>query len=370
MMPRRFLATMVVCLVCVGSAFAQFYPRGFGGRGWGGWGTYGRDPGADYLRGAGYYQRAKGDYDIDEAKASKLKAEAFAEWNKVLRQAKQAKRREETEKAAEEAVEDRIAATTYKIESGATLNTQIDHLMDFPTEATFESLNAQPLSADALRDIPFENASEPISYCLDILTQEDGWPAVLTREEFVEPRQRFAEAVDQALKEDLSGEISDETRKKLDAAVADLKAALKKVEEFPTTNANEADAFLRTLAGMIRLLESPKGQAITRQIETFDGGTLADLVGFMKAYNLRFGRASSDRQKRIYYQLHEQFKAIPKAGADPAAEATASIVDHSRELGDAAKAIFSNLSWDEINKAAEASEPGADDSGSNEAERP
>jgi hypothetical protein len=200
-----------------------------------------------------------------------------------------------------------------------------------------------------LRDIPFENASEPIIACLDVLTVEDAWPPLLRQKTFDPRRQAFATAVDAALKEDLGGAISGPARSSLDAALKGLRSALDDEESgLPPAGANDADQFLRVLGGMVRMLEDPNGGAVIRMIETFKEGSMADLVGFMHAYNLRFGRAQSDGQKAIYRELDGLLSRVPVAQDVSDAAATRPLVEHSQLVGDAAKQVFSSLSWDDV----------------------
>ncbi|WP_169979998.1 hypothetical protein [Tautonia rosea] len=348
---RGFLALMLVA-VCSATASAQLYPGPFMRGGWGGFGTGGRDPGADYLRGSGYYMRAQADYQVKAAEASKLRAEAYAKWNQTISEARKAKEIRDAQARDRQAVETAIVNREGLVEAGILLNQTIDQILDFPTDGTHDALAAIPLGADVLRDIPFENASEPITACLAILTQEDGWPPLLRETEFEKPRETFSKAITAALAEDLNGSISDSTRSELDDALSELRIMIKSEQNgFPVVGADDADQFLRTLAGMIRLLEDPQGGAVYRMIQSYEQGTMADLVGFMHAYNLRFGRAKTDRQKEIYRQFDAMLTSIPVAQGAAPDVATKPLVESSKLVGDSAKELFSNLSWDDIDKA-------------------
>lgn len=331
---------------------AQFYPGPMMGGGWGGFGSAGRDPGADFMRGVGYYRKAQADSAVKDAEASKIRAEAFVKWNAAMSEARKAKEVRDAQQAARDQVETAIRNRAALVESGTILNEKLEQIYDFPVDGTGSSLAQIALQAEVLREIPFENASEPVTACLNLLTQQDGWPAMLSDSKFDEPRQAFSSAVSEALKEDLNGSISDETRAKLDTALSDLRSALKTHQGgFAAIGTEDADQFLRTMAGMIRLLEAPQGGAVYRMIETYDQGTMADLVGFMHAYNLRFGRANTDRQKEIYRQLDEMLGKVPAEAPGSADVATKPLIESSKLVGDSAKEIFSNLSWDDLDSA-------------------
>jgi hypothetical protein len=71
----------------------------------------------------------------------------------------------------------------------------------------------------------------------------------------------------------------------------------------------------------------------------------------MHAYNLRFGRARSDGQKAIYRELDGLLSKVPVSQDVSDAAATRPLVEHSQLVGDAAKQVFSSLSWDDLNSA-------------------
>lgn len=267
-------------------------------------------------------------------------------------EARKAKEIRDTQRTARDEVETAIRNRSALVESGSIRNETLEQICDFPVDGTSSTLAQFPLQAEVLREIPFENASEPVTACLDLLTQEGGWPAMFSNSKFDEPPQAFASAVSEALKEDLSGSISDETRAKLDSTLGDLGSSLKEHEGgFAAIGSEDADQFLRTMAGMIRLHEDPQGEAVYRMIETYEQGTMVDLVGFMHAYNLRFGRARTDRQKEVYRQLDKMMGKVPVETPVSADVATRPLVESSKLVGDSAREIFANLSWDEIDSS-------------------
>ncbi|MEW4568458.1 hypothetical protein AB1L88_11375 [Tautonia sp. JC769] len=349
----RGFGALALVVLCSSPVAAQLYPGAMMRGGWGGFGTGGRDPGADYLRGSGYYMRAQADYQVKAAEASKLRAEAYAKWNQAISEARKAQETRDAQRRDRQAVETAILTREGMVEAGILLNQAVDRILDFPADGTHDALASIPLEAEVLRDIPFENASEPITACLAVLTQEDGWPPLLRQEEFDEPRRAFSKAITAALAEDLSGSLSDATRSELDDALNALRSVLKGEQKgFPVVGADDADQFLRTLAGMIRLLDDPEGGAVYRMIQSYEHGSMVDLVGFMHAYNLRFGRAKTDRQKEIYRQLDAMLASVPVAQAPAPDAATKPLVESSKLVGESARELFSNLSWDDIDKAA------------------
>ena len=58
------------------------------------------------------------------------------------------------------------------------------------------------------------------------------------------------------------------------------------------------------MAGLAKMLYSPKIEEILAELEDYGGTTLGELLAFMHAYNLRFAAANSFRQRRIYMKLY------------------------------------------------------------------
>ncbi len=61
---------------------------------------------------------------------------------------------------------------------------------------------------------------------------------------------------------------------------------------------------MKTLAGLVRLLEKPDTREVLDQLRMVKTTTVGNLIGFMHVYNLRFGAATTPRQRIIYEQLY------------------------------------------------------------------
>ena len=68
------------------------------------------------------------------------------------------------------------------------------------------------------------------------------------------------------------------------------------------------------MAGLAKMLYSPKIEEILAELEDYGGTTLGELLAFMRAYNLRFAEANSFRQRRIYMKL---YPLLARAGKRP-----------------------------------------------------
>jgi hypothetical protein len=65
----------------------------------------------------------------------------------------------------------------------------------------------------------------------------------------------------------------------------------------------EALRFVKTLSGLVRMLEKPDTKAALDQLRMVKTTTLGNLIAFMHVYNLRFGAATDPKVKLIYSQL-------------------------------------------------------------------
>ena len=66
---------------------------------------------------------------------------------------------------------------------------------------------------------------------------------------------------------------------------------------------DDALAYFTTMASLSRLLNDPSMIKFLENLKTNEERTVGDLIAFMDAYNLRFGRAASNRQIEIYTGL-------------------------------------------------------------------
>lgn len=358
-MTGRWIVMGAGLLAVASTAKAQIYPGGFGGYGWGGWGgarNIVSDPNSDYLQGIGYYMKAKGDYAVKQQEANKIEIENVAKWNKALREANRLKRIDDARVQAQVNVQNDFARRQQRIQNGELLNEQLDHMLDFPSEATKSALAKVPLSPDALRSIAFENETEALSLCLDEMTSDDAWPVLLKSDQFAGPRQELSEAVDAALKEDMTGPLSDATRDKLKKAGADFRTALDEKVPFFSPGKNDAQLYLIRLAAMVRMLDNAKARPIVHLLETYKEGSLLDLAKFMHAFNLRFGPAKGAEQVQVYQDLYDQFSKIPTGFEDAKVADEKPLEQATKELAAASQDVFKNLEWGDLDKQAQGQE--------------
>ena len=72
----------------------------------------------------------------------------------------------------------------------------------------------------------------------------------------------------------------------------------------------DATRFLKTFAGLVRLLERPDTTAAFNELRTIKTTTLGNLIAFMEIYNLRFGAATTPRQRAVYRDLFAKIDPV------------------------------------------------------------
>jgi hypothetical protein len=251
-------------------------------------------------------------------------------------------------KDAYDAIQNRLQnnPSALDVESGDALNRALDQLTDPRLSRSTLRVASSEINAQMIREIPFRNNTEAVTIVLSQVKAATKWPTVLSGERFAEDEKAFNEIADQARKEDLEGDISATTLERAHALVANLSGKLKE-SPLPDPGQN-ADAlkFVKTLAGLVRLLEKTDTREVLDQLRDVKTTSLGNLLGFMHAFNLRFGPAETPRQKIVYNQLwpaldETRDRVLAEAKLDNTSTAQA---DGTTHVGD----VFNKLSLDEI----------------------
>lgn len=295
-----------------GTARAQWnYPGGYGG--WGGWGA--STVGGDEARGLGVFAAGAGMYNLDTAQARAINVDTTQRWNEYMWESQQVQnhkyyltmmRRKNENIKNLKAIHDRMRddPSDLDITNGDSLNILLDELTSPKVYKTAVRNAKTHLSPHMIRDIPFQYASEAVTLALDELTSPEDWPVVLRGKQFQAEREAYAKAIDEAVKEDDAGDLTPETIEKAKAAASRLLQKADAVLPAGSQERKAADAHLRALGAMTRMLEKPSVERIIAAVDQYDGATTGELLSFMHTYNLRFGAARSDRQKALYRELY------------------------------------------------------------------
>ncbi len=306
---RLPLGFALILLVSGGTARAQY---GWGG--WGGWGGAGSTPQGSIAMGLGQFYAGVGSYNEQTAVARSINEDTWQRWNQYLYLSNEeatrkylAKKNYDIQKNKDSfnAIIKRLqdSPTAKDVSDGDALNAALDQLSDPRIQGSSLRIADTPIDAKIISEIPFRNASEAVTIILSQVKGATKWPASLDLPRFADEKKLFEEVAEQARKEDEDGEISPETLAKAHSLITNLRAEL---ESMPLADSRDNQAglrFTKTLAGLIRLLEKPDTREALDQLRMVKSTTIGNLIGFMHAYNLRFGAATTPRQRIIYEQI-------------------------------------------------------------------
>jgi hypothetical protein len=159
------------------------------------------------------------------------------------------------------------------------------------------------------------------------------WPMALRGENFRPERKAIAAA----LQEDEKGNLEPETIQSVQAAVDRLRLKFEKDVQQQDPDYIPALETIKALAGLTRMLHSPKMDQVLAELEDYQGTTLGDLLAMMQAFNLRFAPANSFRQRQIYLKLYpmlaEQVHGTLGAAARDAAAVASSAAKTVERVG-------------------------------------
>jgi hypothetical protein len=216
------------------------------------------------------------------------------------------------------------------IERGDALNVLLDDLTA-PELLHSSSLRlaGSELQAAMVREIPFRNAAEAVTICLDQLTDPNRFPALLRSSALAKEREAFVSAVrDAKTQATEQGELSSDAIARVQEAGKALYAKAQSPDVVATpTERNEALNYLKGMAALARIAGHSETLQALRELKKIETTHVANLMAFMHAYNLRFGPADSPDQRRIYQALYPILKGDrdriyaalgPQASATPA----------------------------------------------------
>ncbi len=302
--------TMALGLAQAVSARAQY---GYGA--YGGWGGGGQTPGSSLARGMGVYAAGAGQYNVQTAQARSINANTRMQYNEYMYLSTQ----NETAKhhalvAGQQA--DNIKAQNeihaklrnhpdqHDVYMGDALNVAVEEIED--PRVYSKNLNKAKITIGGklVRDIPFRYAPACVTTTIHQLVQGPP-PAPLMATDFDDDRAAFKELAKEIRKSIEKGEApNSETVKK---AVAVVDAAVAKADQIlprNTKDRNDADKYLKSLIGLLGMIQSPALNVILAGVENHPDATLGELLSFMSAYELRFGQAKTQAEKLAYDKLY------------------------------------------------------------------
>jgi hypothetical protein len=352
---RITLGLFLLLLISPGTVRAQMW-------GWEMWGGWSQTPEGALAQGMGHYYTGAGIFNEKTAIADSINLDTLIRWNDYMHQAsleaarRSVQRRRENSannRAQNNAIITRIRdnPTARDIEMGDAINIAVDQLTDPRISSSALRIASAPVEASAIADIPFRNASHAVTIVLSQFRAVKKWPAALEGDRFAEDKRTFEELVDKAVKEDEEGEISDDTLKRGHDFINALRAKLAAAPLEGARARDDASRFVKTFAGLVRLLEKPDTTEAFNQLRKVQTTSLSNLIAFMEIYNLRFGQATTPRQRQIYRELFAQIDAVrDQVVKDPKPEEPTAALPDPAAATDFFSKLFVDSAADKSNK--------------------
>ena len=348
-------------------SLAQYgYPVGYGSYGWGGWGGgYGGGGGTvqgSMARGMGVYAAGAGYYNKQTAEARSINADTVMRWNQYMyesqvtadraERARIAKRAGDTNKARDD-IENRLRdnPSPNDVARGDALNTAVEQIND-PRVYTKALAGAKvKIGGEAIRDIPFQYAPGAITVSIHQLTK-GAPPAALLAPEYAADRAAL-KALGRKIRAELDeGKTPDsETVNQALDLINSVEARVDNALPRNSRQRVEADKYLKALHGLIAMLQTPALDVLVSGADKRPEATLGDLLSFMASCNLRFGPASTPRQREVYEMLYPALDRLRDQIAPALADASKPA---PKSTGAEPGEFFSEMSYDDLKKKAPA----------------
>jgi hypothetical protein len=310
----------------------------------------------------GHYYTGAGIFNEKTAIADSINLDTLTRWNEYMFQANQEAGRRRVQRQRENSANNRAQnnaiiarirdnPTARDVEMGDAINAAVDQLTDPRISSSALKIASAPVEASVIADIPFRNASEAVTIVLSQVRAVTKWPAALEGERYAEDKKAFEELVDRAIKEDDEGDISADTLKRGHDFINALRAKLAAAPPEGTKAREDASRFVKTFAGLVRLLERPDTTEAFNQLRKVQTTSLSNLIAFMEIYNLRFGQATTPRQRSIYRDLFAQIDAVrDRVVKDATIDETATALSDPGAVTDFFGKLFLDSASEKTNK--------------------
>jgi len=285
---------------------------GFDGWGWWGWGA--ATPESAALHGAADFAMGAGIYNLKTAQAMSIDADTAMKFNDYVAQVT----REEARIYAER-VDQRIARnrslydarqkqlrenpTRRDIDTGDALNAAVADLNDPRIGSSALRAVKAPVPASLIAEVPFINASQRVTLMLEGLRGSIKWPDVFDDQRFANDQKTFEDLAARIRKEASDGDVPAQSMREARGFVNDLRARLEAQPLKDPAHQKEALKFITACTWLLGLLEKPNIGPAILELRKIQDTMVGNLLGFMHAYNLRFGAATTPKQRQVYDEL-------------------------------------------------------------------
>jgi hypothetical protein len=268
------------------------------------------------LQGAGFYAMGAGMYNLNTAQANAIDAQTAMKWNDYVAQIAHESARIYAERRDQRLARNRALYDARQqqlrdnpgrvdVENGNALNVAVEDLSDPRLGRSALRAATIPVPASLIAVVPFVYASERITLMLDDLRASVKWPEVFDDPRFAGDKQAFDDLVARIRGEANEGDISPRLMREARDFVQGLRARVEAQPLKDPEHQEQALRFLTACTSLLGLLEKPNiGPALLELKKIQDTG-VGNLLGFIHAYNLRFGAATTPAQRQAFNQLFE-----------------------------------------------------------------
>jgi hypothetical protein len=285
---------------------------GYGGWGWGGWGA--SSAVGDAAAGAGMYAMGAGVYNLNTAQARSINADTVMKFNDyVARSALESASMYEARKNKQiqhnksmynaRQLKIRENPDRIDIERGDALNAAVDDLNNPKIGPSAVRAAKAPVPASLIAAVPFVYASERVTFIMDDLRSSVKWPEVFEDKRFADDEKAFDALRDRVRSESDEGEVKPKTLRDAKGFLNNLRARLEAQPLADPLDQKDALGFVTACESLLGLLEKPDIRPAITDLRKVTDTTVGNLLGFLHAYNLRFGAATTPKERQAYTQL-------------------------------------------------------------------
>jgi hypothetical protein len=183
--------------------------------------------------------------------------------------------------------------TRRDIETGDALNLALTDLSDPRLGSAILRTARMPVASKLIAKVPFVEARERVILTLQDLSQSFNWSAdTEERQRFANDKKSFDNLVAKMSGEASYGIASANILREARSFMNDLRARLKAQPLKDPGDQKRALNFITVCTSLLRLLHRPDIRPVLFELEKLQVTTVCNLLGFMHAFNLRFGAAT------------------------------------------------------------------------------
>src|SRR5262249_31165016 len=156
--------------------------------------------------------------------------------------------------------------------------------------------------ASLIAEASFRNDAGRVVLMLDDLRGAI-WPEVFKGEGCAPYKNAFDDLVRQLRKEAAEGEVSPDTLRSAQLFIKMLQSRLGARSLPDLHDQQEASRFLEASSTLLGLLKGPDLRPALQELGKLQETSVGRLLGFMHAFNLRFGPATTPGEKQAYHRL-------------------------------------------------------------------